>query len=71
MINNFDINQARELTIMTYVEITRLGWRDKWTPKAERDIRKLWGDAWDKCENDQLRRNMFENMLITMRTIFQ
>lgn len=66
----YSIREARELTISIYVEITRIGWRDKWNKKAERETRELWANAWDKCSTEELRRNMFENCLIAARNIF-
>lgn len=58
------LDEQLEISTKLYVAMTRDQWREEWTDKTARSIRKLWMDSWKKAPSDQGRRNMFHNMLL-------
>lgn len=58
------LDEQLEISAKLYVAMTQDSWREEWTNKTARAIRKLWVDAWKNAPSDEGRRNMFHNMLL-------
>lgn len=58
------LTEARRIAIRLYVEMTRRGWREKWTSHQVSKIARLITDSWDDpVTTDEGRWNMFTNIM--------